>query len=506
MNEDSRTEAERAPLRLIAPPGADAVHARWDEEAEVSVLGAVLLDESVLSIVAGIVQPGDFFNPAHALMFESMVEIRGRGESVHPITLAADLRARDRLRAVGGMQLIHGLTDRIPTIAHAERHAQIVADHARARRLGLVGKQITALAEGHAASPDDIESFAYEEVRRAGAGGQSLEHSTLDDACGEAIDKTTDAADGKSDAVPTGFRELDRLLAGGMHPGQSVVIAARPAMGKTSWILQVCAHVAAATQKQVLFFSLEMPRAELGQRILSLNADVPLALLRSGEASAEQMERVTQMRRKLKHVPLAIFDQFGSVDRGFAPPMVARAAAKLRSRLPEGQEIGLIAIDYLQLMSIPGMESREREISTISRGLKLLAKELGVPIVSLSQLNRGPESRAGKDKRPTMADLRESGAIEQDADVVIFIYRDEVYNKNSEDRGIAELIVAKQRNGPTDTVRLRFIREFTRFENLALDPGEGVYGDARASIAYEPATNDNAREDEPDEFTGDMRF
>ncbi|HSN30151.1 MAG TPA: DnaB-like helicase C-terminal domain-containing protein, partial [Kofleriaceae bacterium] len=237
---------------------------------------------------------------------------------------------------------------------------------------------------------------------------------------------------------------------------QLIILAARPAMGKTSLALNIATHAALKSKKSVLFFSLEMPRVELTNRALCAEARVDQSRMRSNMLTQEDMTALTAAGAKLYTAPLFIDDTGAAT--------VLRVKSKARKR----KNLGLIVIDYLQLMKASrDMDSREREISEISRSLKLLAKELGVPIVALSQLNRSPETRSSKDKRPQLSDLRESGAIEQDADVVLFVYRDEVYNQNTEDRGIAEVICAKQRNGPTDTVRLRFIRELTKFENLS---------------------------------------
>ncbi|MEI8256563.1 MAG: replicative DNA helicase, partial [Deltaproteobacteria bacterium] len=245
----------------------------------------------------------------------------------------------------------------------------------------------------------------------------------------------------------------------------------RPAMGKTSLVLNIATHSAMTSNKPVLFFSLEMPRVELANRMMCAEARVDQSRLRSNLLTQDDMTALTAAASKLFTLPMYIDDS------GDLTLLDLRAKAR---RMKAEKDVGLIAIDYMQLMkaSRDGMESREREISEISRGLKSLAKELEVPIVALSQLNRSPETRSGKDKRPQLSDLRESGAIEQDADVVMFIYRDEVYNRDTDDKGIAELIIAKQRNGPTDTVRLRFVRELTKFENLAED--DRTYGDAAA--------------------------
>jgi replicative DNA helicase len=443
-----------------------------DLDAEKAVLGGVLLDNSALDTVEAIVTPPDFYHPSHAVIFESVQSLKSRGEPVDVVTLAAELRARERLNTVGGAQYLGELTDTIPTIAHIEQHARIVADLAQVRRMIAAAHEITARGYGDRGSADGFLDFAaarvFEIAQKRSKSSLIELHQAIQEAF-ERIEKTLERG-ARITGTETGFRDLDTLTAG-MHPGQLIIIAARPAMGKTSLVLNLTTHAAITSQKPVLFFSLEMPRVELANRMMCAEARVDQARLRSNMLTQDDMTALTAAASKLFQLPVYIDDS------GDLTLLELRAKSR---RIKAEKDVSLIVIDYLQLMkaSREGMDSREREISEISRGLKSLAKELEVPIIALSQLNRSPETRSGKDKRPQLSDLRESGAIEQDADVVMFIYRDEVYNKDTEDRGIAELIIAKQRNGPTDTVRLRFVRELTKFENLAED--EHQYGDASA--------------------------
>ena len=443
-----------------------------DLDAEKAVIGGVLLDNSALDTVEAIVTPPDFYHPSHAVIFESIQALKSRGEPVDVVTLSAELRARERLNTVGGAQYLGELTDTIPTIAHIEQHARIVADLAQVRRMIAAAHEITARGYGDRGAADAFLDFAaakvFEIAQKRSKSSLIELHQAIQEAF-ERIEKTLERG-ARITGTETGFRDLDTLTAG-MHPGQLIIIAARPAMGKTSLVLNLTTHSAITSQKPVLFFSLEMPRVELANRMMCAEARVDQSRLRSNMLTQDDMTSLTAAASKLFQLPVYIDDS------GDLTLLELRAKSR---RIKAEKDLSLIVIDYLQLMkaSRDGMDSREREISEISRGLKALAKELEVPIIALSQLNRSPETRSGKDTRPQLSDLRESGAIEQDADVVMFIYRDEVYNKDTEDRGIAELIIAKQRNGPTDTVRLRFVRELTKFENLAED--EHQYGDASA--------------------------
>jgi replicative DNA helicase len=461
-------KAKEAILSAASQLTAAASHGKVppnDLEAERAVLGSILLDNVALSNVEGILAASDFYHPAHGVIYEAIVSIAGRREPVDVVTLAAELRSRERLNTVGGAQYLGELTDTIPTVAHAESHARIVADLAGVRRMIEVAHEIIGRGYGERGNAESFLDYAASKVFEVAQKRAKSTLIPLDQVILEAFERLEHSLNhgARTSGTETGFRDLDNLTAG-MHGGQLIIIAARPAMGKTSLVLNLATNAVVSTMKPVLVFSLEMPRVELANRLMCAEARVDQSRLRSNLLTQDEVTALTSAANKLHSLPMYIDDS------GDLTLLELRSKAR---RIKNERDMSLIIIDYLQLMkaSRDKMESREREISEISRGLKSLAKELDVPIIALSQLNRACETRPGKDKRPMLADLRESGAIEQDADVVMFIYRDEVYNRDTEDKGIAELIIAKQRNGPTDTVRLRFIRELTKFENLALDDG-----------------------------------
>ena len=463
---DRERETNEALANAAASQGHVPPH---DLEAERAVLGGVLLDNASLATVESIVASGDFYHPSHAVIFDAVHALSERGEPVDIVTLSQELRAKERLNTVGGTQYLGELTDTIPTIAHIEQHARIVADLAQVRRMIGAAHEIVGRGYGDRGTADAFLDFSAAKVFEIAQKRSKSSLVPLEQAIQEAferIEKTLERG-ARITGTETGFRDLDTLTAG-MHPGQLIIIAARPAMGKTSLVLNIATHAAASAAKPVLFFSLEMPRVELANRMMCGEARIDQSRLRSNMLTQDDMTALTAAASKLFSQPIYIDDS------GDLTLLDLRAKAR---RMKTERDLSLIVVDYLQLMkaSRDGSESREREISEISRGLKSLAKELEVPIVALSQLNRAAETRPGKDRRPQLSDLRESGAIEQDADVVMFIYRDEVYNRDTDDKGIAEVIIAKQRNGPTDTVRLRFVRELTRFENLAEDEHE--YGE-----------------------------
>jgi len=454
-----------------APAERERPTPRHDLDAERGVLGAVLLDNARLAAVAAIVTPRDFYLPAHAVIFEVMLAMARRGEAVDVLTLAAALRGIDRLNTVGGLGYLGEITDTIPTTAHAEDYARIVRDDAAVRRVAIAAEAIATRTHEHHRTADVILDFATAAMSNAARRAAPRKVVAFGEGVQEIFEgfELAGARGQRIMGLATGLRELDDLIAG-LGNGQLVILAARPAMGKTSAALEWATHVAATADAElpperrgaVLFFSLEMPRKELVTRALCAEARVDQGRVRAGTLTQDDMTALTGAASKTFELPLLI-------DDGGGASLLDIDAVSRDVKMRRG--LRLIVIDYLQLMkaSRAGMESREREVSEISRGLKELAKELDVPILALAQLNRGPESRTSKDKRPQLADLRDSGSIEQDADVVIFIYRDEVYNPKTDDRGIAEFIVAKQRNGPTKTVRARFIRELTKFENLAED-------------------------------------
>lgn len=435
-----------------------------DLEAERAVLGGVLLDNGALADVEALVAPEQFYAPAHATIFGAMLALARRGEPIDVVTLAHELRADERLAQVGGAQYLGELTDVVPTIAHIERHARIVADHARVRDLVLGMREAIALAHAgarHDAVADRVQRLALAAGGRAG----ESEPRHIGDALERMFGRLEARARGeRAPGIATGFADLDRVLIP-LRPGHLIIVAGRPSMGKTSLVNRVCVNAAAGDPAQgvagvpTLFFSLETKEEDLADRTAAMEASVDVAMVQRTAPDAASMVRLVAAAKRLHGLPLWFDDGY---------ELSVAALRRKARRHAQRHGLGLIAIDYLQLMRAtqPGKRDRVHEISEISRELKALAKELGVPIVALSQLNRGPEGRTVKDHRPRLADLRDSGAVEQDADAVVFVYRDEVYHRDSPDRGLAELIVAKQKNGPTETVKVRFVREATRFEDL----------------------------------------
>ena len=476
-SDPERSRGGERVLRAL-PGGGQPRVPPHDEAAERAVLAAMLLDPvEVVPTVEAILTPDDFYSPAHGVLFETMLEVAARGH-LDVLTLAAALRAKERLNTIGGAQYLGELTDWIPTIVHVESHAGIVAELAQARRMIASAERIVVKGYlGESPAADFVQDSAGEITRvaesRRSAGAMVPLASSLHESF-QRIETVLTRRETHGSAIAGitwGLRDLDRLTQG-MHGAQLIIVAARPGAGKTSFALKSARAAAQATGKLVLFFSLEMARVELTDRLLAGEARVDAARLKSAMLSQDDMTALTRAANDLQHVQIHIDDT------GERTVAEMRATAR---RMKAQHGLAAVFIDYLQIVKVAkstgGPSNREQEIGQVSRGLKLLAKELDVPVIALAQLNRSCETRPGKDKRPRLSDLRESGSIEQDADVVMFLYRDELYNKDTEDRGIAELIVAKQRNGGTDTVRARFIRELTLFEDLAVDdPRYGLGG------------------------------
>ncbi len=429
-------------------------------EAEESLLGAMLLSrEAVAVALEQRIKPEDFYKPAHGHIFEAIHLLYGQGEPVDPITVAEALRRADVLEGIGGSQALVRIQNATPASTNAAHYARIVEDLALLRRLIGAAGEIAELAYDE---PDEVgdaldraETLIFEVSQRRVTDsmrdlGQVLEIS-LDQL--EALYDRGSSITG----VPSGYKDLDELLLG-FQPSALIVVAARPGMGKTSFALGAAVHAAMEARKPVVFFSMEMGHVELTQRLLASEARVDSTKLRRGNLADSDWPRISQAVGRLAEAPFFIDDN------PHCTVMEMRAKCR-RIKAREG-DLGLIVVDYLQLMSSSRRsENRQVEVAEMSRGLKILARELEAPVIALSQLNRGVESR--QDKRPLLGDLRESGSIEQDADVVMFIYRDEIYNTDSPDRGIAEIIVAKHRAGPTGAVRLAFLDHYTKFANMA---------------------------------------
>ncbi|MBI4365465.1 MAG: replicative DNA helicase [Deltaproteobacteria bacterium] len=427
-------------------------------EAEQSVLGALLVDGEALVRVLEVCTGEEFYRGTHRQIFQAIVALFQRNEPADLVTVTNWLRTQQQLEAVGGAAYLATLVDQVPTTANVVYYAKIIREKAILRR--LIGGATEILQKAYAGGEDVdgsldraeqiIFEIAQQKIRPSFVSLKELvKHSFR---IIEQLYEKKQAVTG----VPTGYVDLDRLTAG-LQPSDLIVVAGRPSMGKTALALCMATHAAREGGVGTAIFSLEMSKEQLVQRMLCAEARVDASRLRGGFLSDRDWPKLTRAAGFLSEAPVYIDD---------TPAMnVLEMRAKAR-RLQRDKGLGLVVVDYLQLMrGLGSIESREREISEISRSLKALAKELSVPVVAISQLNRGVESR--QDKRPQMADLRESGAIEQDADVILFVYREEMYNRESPEKGIAEVIVGKQRNGPTGFVRLAFLSEYTRFENLA---------------------------------------
>lgn len=474
----SRHEDDVMPFRMPPP--------RRDIQAERAVLGGVLLDNAVLADVEPVLAADDFYDPRHGEIYEAILACASRREPIDIVTLANELRCRDRLNTVGGAQYLGELTDVIPTIAHIESHARIIADEARVRR--VVTECLNTIAKsGEGVSGDELCAYAEEKILAAASRRDERDMVHIGDATLETVEHYERVAigGGEVDGTPTGYTSLDELL-GGLQGGQSIVLAARPAMGKSALAINIIRRAAERTKKTAALFSLEMPRMEVTRRFLSDKGGIDQTLLRKVRLPGDDSQKMFNAANAISRLPIWI-DDSGDIT-------LADIRAKCR-RLKRRGGLSLVVIDYLQLMKASRSsrdESREREVANMSRGIKMLAKELNVPIIVLSQLNRGPDERS--DHRPVIADLRESGAIEQDADVVMFIYRDVVYNKKTENPAEAEIIVAKQRNGPTDTIRLNFISHTSTF----VEPGAYDEFAAPTPMAPSPGTRE-CRADVPDD-------
>ncbi|GDX34716.1 replicative DNA helicase [Actinomycetes bacterium] len=431
-------------------------------EAEASLLGAMLLSQEAVGVAfeRG-VKSEEFYKPAHQHIYDAIRSLNTAGEPVDPITVGEELRRNSLLEGIGGIDALLTLQNTTPAITSADRYAKIVRETASLRRLLTVASEIAEIAysgpEDVAKAIDDSESKVFD-VSESNIGDSSQPLKYLVE---NAMEKLEDRANNKElvTGTATGLAGLDKILLG-LQPGTLNILGARPAMGKSALALGVAVHVARTSGKPVLFFSLEMGSAELVQRILASEAGVDSAVLRSGRPTPNDWTKIGHAVGRLD-VPLIIDDSPAT--------SVGAIRAKARRTLSRQGDLALIVIDYLQLMGGDGRpENRQLEVSEISRKLKLLAREFKIPILALSQLSRGLESRT--DKRPTLSDLRESGALEQDADVVMFLYRDEVYNPDNKDEiGAAELNISKHRAGPLGKVRLAWLAAYTRFENFATD-------------------------------------
>jgi replicative DNA helicase len=429
-----------------------------DLDAEQSVLGGMLLSKDAIADVVEVIKGHDFYKPAHETIFQAVLDVYAKGEPADPITIAAELTKRGEINKVGGASYLHTLVQTVPTAANAEYYAEIVHERAVLRRLVEAGTRITQMGYAADDDVDEIVNRAQAEIYAVTEQRTSEDYLPLGDIMEGALDEieAIGSRTGEMTGVPTGFTDLDSLT-NGLHPGQMIVIAARPAMGKSTLALDFARAASIKNNLPSVIFSLEMGRNEIAMRLLSAEARVALHHMRSGTMTDEDWTRLARRMPEVSAAPLYIDD---------SPNLsMMEIRAKCR-RLKQRNDIKLVIIDYLQLMqSGKRSESRQQEVSDMSRNLKLLAKELEVPVIALSQLNRGPEQRT--DKKPQVSDLRESGSIEQDADMVILLHREDAYEKESPRAGEADIIVGKHRNGPTATITVAFQGHYSRFVDMA---------------------------------------
>ena len=437
-------------------------------EAEQSVLGGLLLDNEAADKVGDVLADADFYSEAHRLIYQHILRLVSDGKPADVVTVSESLTSSQKLDYVGGLAYLGLLVGNVPTAANIRHYAQIVRDRSILRQLAATAGDIADAAYnplGRSAKEvlDQAEAKVLHIAEQGSRGAQQL--VTIGALLAGVVDRIEVLynRDDPSDVtgVPTGFSDLDRMTSG-MQPGDLVVVAGRPSMGKTSLALNIGEHVALAAGLPVVVFSMEMGASQLALRLIGSVGRLDQHKLRTGRLAAEDWEKLTGALGRLNEAPILIDE---------TPALNAiEVRSRARRLMKTYGKLGLVIVDYLQLMqaSTSG-ENRATEISEISRSMKSLAKELKVPVMALSQLNRSLEQRPNK--RPVMSDLRESGAIEQDADVILFIYRDEVYNPETQDKGVAEIIIGKQRNGPIGTVRLTFLGEYTRFETFATGGG-----------------------------------
>ena len=438
-------------------------------EAESSVLGGLLLDNMAWDRVGDLLVDGDFYRHEHQQIYAAIGALVNASKPADVITVYEHLQSLGKAEETGGLAYLNSLAQYVPSASNIRRYAEIVRERSILRKLVSASDEIATSAfnpQGRAV--DKILDEAEGKIFKIGEEGSRMKQGfqAMDSLVVQLLDRVQEMADNPNDVtgVPTGFIDLDRMTAG-LQAGDLVVLAARPSMGKTAFAINIAEHVALNEGLPVAVFSMEMGAAQLAVRIVGSIGRIDQGHLRTGKLTDEEWPRLTEAIERLRNVSLHIDETPGLT------PSELRANARRLAR--QCGKLGLIVVDYLQLMSGSGgasSDNRATELGEISRGLKMLAKELQCPVIALSQLNRSVEQRT--DKRPMMSDLRESGAIEQDADIIMFIYRDDYYNKDSKEPNIAEVIIGKQRNGPTGTVKLFFQKNQTRFENLAMGSGD----------------------------------
>jgi replicative DNA helicase len=430
-----------------------------NEEAEEAVLGAMLISPSAIASVVEVVNSSDFYKASHGKIYRAALELFAKGEPVDAITLVDFLEERGELEDVGGRVRVHELAALVPAASNAAFHARIVKEMGTLRGLIETGEEISRLGWDRPGETIHLVDQAEQLLFELSQSRVTSEFSHIETLLKESFERITALYEAGADVtgVPSGFKDLDRLTAG-FQAGNLIIIAARPSMGKSALGLCIAANLAVRHELPVALFTLEMSKTEVTQRLMCSEAKVESQRLRTGKLAVDDWPRLTAACDKLAKAPIYVDDS-----ASITMMEIRSKARRLKSREPN---LGLIVVDYLQLMtSGTNMENRVQEVSQISRNLKVLARDLDVPILAMSQLSRAVEQR--HDKRPILSDLRESGSIEQDADLVAFIYRDEYYNDESDQQGLAEVILAKHRNGPTDAIKLSFLKRYAKFADLA---------------------------------------
>ena len=429
-----------------------------NEEAERSVLGAVMLNKDVLSEVLEEVTADDFYNESHREIFRAIWELYKDNVAVDMLTVCEELKKRKSLDMAGGRAYIATLTAEVPSTANAVEYAKIVAEKATLRQMIRTSEDITEKGYDAKMAAREILDYAESGIFKIAQKRQKNDYAKIQDVLLNNI-KIIDAASQNKDkivGIPTGFKDIDEKTSG-LQRSDLIIVAARPAMGKTAFALNIAQQSAVKAGSSVIIFSLEMSKEQLGQRLLAMQARVEMQKLKQGDLDRKDWDRITMALDELNNTKIVIDDTPGI--------SIMEMRNKCR-RLKAEQGLDLVVIDYLQLMSMQGKsDNRQQEISTISRNLKLLAREMDCPVIVLSQLSRAPEQR--QDHRPILSDLRESGSIEQDADIVIFLYRDDYYNENTDKPGVCEVNIAKHRSGPTDKVELTWVSRYTKFSDKA---------------------------------------
>jgi len=430
-------------------------------EAEESVLGAMMISPGAIGAVSEILDAGDFYRESHAKIYRAALALYAKGEPVDAITLTDELEERGELEGVGGRVRLHELAALVPATANAAHYARIVHETSTLRGLIRAGGEIARLGWERPGETGDLVDQAEQILYDLSQQRVTGEWSEIETLLKESFERITALYESGVDltGTPSGFRDLDRLTSG-FQPGNLIIVAARPSMGKSALALCMAANLGVRSGVPVGLFTLEMSKAEVTQRLMCSEAKVESQRLRNGKLAADDWPRLTAACDKLAKAPIYVDDT------GLLNMMEIRSKARrLKARHPD---LGLIVVDYLQLLTPTNRrdsDGRVQEVSEMSRSLKILARDLDVPIVALSQLSRAVEQRT--DKRPILSDLRESGSIEQDADLVAFVYRDEYYNEDSDQQGLAEVILAKHRNGPTDSIKLSFLKRYAKFSDLA---------------------------------------